>query len=139
MDTIQLLPLIAGGLFALFLAYAAFGKSEQTQYAWVLPAALSSLFLGISLQAILTEGPLGFWPEHTRNHWGNQIWCDLLLAASIGWVFVIPQAKALKMRLAFWLLLILATGSIGFLAMVSRMLYLRDKIGHQPATLASMR
>jgi hypothetical protein len=61
--------------------------------------------------------------------WGNQIWFDLLLAAGIGWFLIVPQAKVLNMRLSLWLVLIVSTGCIGFLAMVARMLYLREHHG----------
>lgn len=70
---------------------------------------------------------LGFWTEHTRNLWGNQIWFDLLLATGIGWFLVMPEAKSLGIRPLPWLLLIACTGSIGFLAMIARLLYLRER------------
>jgi hypothetical protein len=93
----------------------------------LLPAAASLCFLLFSLHAISAEGMLGFWPEHTRNLWGNQIWIDLLLAVGIGWFLIVPQAKALGMRPLPWLVLVACTGCIGFLAMTARLLYLRDR------------
>ncbi|MCX5739995.1 MAG: hypothetical protein NTZ61_16160, partial [Proteobacteria bacterium] len=70
---------------------------------------------------------LGFWTEHTRNLWGNQIWIDLLSAVGIAWFLIVPQAKALGMRPLPWLVLVACTGCIGFLAMTARLLYLRDR------------
>ena len=121
-----LFPTGAATLFLLFSARIISGNSARLKNGWLLPAALSLAFLLFSFQAIVSEGLLGFWTEHTRNLWGNQIWLDLLLAVGIGWFLVVPQAKAQGMRLLPWLLLIVCTGCIGFLAMIARMLYLQE-------------
>lgn len=123
----QVLPLIAGALFILFLIYTAVKADSQIPNGWIVPAFLCAFFLAFSVYAVIAEGPLGFWTEHVRNYWGNQIWLDLLFAASIGWYFAVPEARALGMRPQIWLILITGTGCIGFLAMVSRLLYLREK------------
>ena len=47
--------------------------------------------------------------------------------ASIAWYLVLPQARKLGMSLPFWLLLIISTGSIGFLAMLARLLFLQNR------------
>lgn len=39
---------------------------------WVVPALFSLLFFVFSIGSIIAEGPLGFWPEHTRNMWGTR-------------------------------------------------------------------
>jgi hypothetical protein len=122
----SLLPTIAGGLFMLFGLAVVVKADRHIHKIWLFPAALSLLFLLCSIQAIMTEGLFGFWIEHTRNLWGNQIWLDLLLAVGIGWFLVVPQAKAIGMRPLPWFVLIVCTGSIGFLAMMARLLYLRE-------------
>jgi hypothetical protein len=122
----SLLPAIAGGLAILFGLAVVVKDDRRIQRIWLLPAALSLLFLLFSVQAIITEGLFGFWTEHTRNLWSTQIWLDLLLAVSIGWFLVVPQAKAIGMRPLPWFILIVCTGSIGFLAMMARLLYLRE-------------
>jgi hypothetical protein len=101
---------------------------QQIKNSWLFPATLSLLFLLFSVEAIVSEGLLGFWAEHTRNLWGNQIWFDLLLGISIGWYLIVPQAKALGMHLYLWLALIFCTGCIGFLAMIARLLYLQERL-----------
>ncbi|MBN8493806.1 MAG: hypothetical protein J0M00_20545, partial [Burkholderiales bacterium] len=88
---------------------------------------LSLLFLAFSLWAVWREGPVGFWAEHTRNLWGQQIWFDLLLAAGTAWAALLPQARAAGMRPGFWLLAVVCSGSIGLLAMLARLLYLRER------------
>ncbi len=120
-----MLPIAAALLFVA-LAVAAMRLAERRpKWLWRLPAALCAGFLAFSLFAVSIEGPLGFWPEHTRNLWGNQIWFDLLLAVGIAWFFIVPQARQVGMRLPLWLLLILSTGCIGFMAMLARLLYLQ--------------
>jgi len=122
----SVLPLIAGCVFFIFGMYRVLGNDTPMPRAWLFPAVLAGLFLLFSLYAVAVEGPVGFWPEHTRNVWGNQIWFDLLLAVGIGWFLIVPQAKAVGMRPLPWLILVLCTGNIGFLAMVARLLYLRE-------------
>lgn len=124
----SLLPAIAGGLFILFGLSVATKDDRPIKQIWLLPTALSLLFLLFSIHAIMTEGLFGFWIEHTRNFWGNQIWLDLLLAAGIAWCFAVPQTKAIGMRPLPWFILIVCTGSIGFLAMMARLLYLRENV-----------
>jgi hypothetical protein len=127
MTEISIVPAVAGLAFVAFLMTTS-GSAPVRQRVWLLPAAASLTFLLVTLRAVIAEGPLGFWPEHTRNLWGNQIWLDLLLSASIGWFFIAPQAKALGMRLLPWSFLIICTGSIGFLAFAAKVLYLREHL-----------
>lgn len=95
--------------------------------AWLVPAAASLGFSLFTLVAVVAEGPLGFWPEHERNLWGTQIWIDLCLAVGVGFAALTPHARALRMRLVPWFVLIVCTGSIALLAMAARVLYLRDR------------
>ncbi len=128
MTLVQILPIAAAIGFALtttFIAVRSFSAGGQN--IWLFPAFLSFLFLIWSLYAALREGTTGFWPEHTRTLWGNQIWFDLLFAAGIGWTLIMPRARAQKMILFPWLALIMLTGCIGFLAMLSRLFYLEEK------------
>ena len=127
----SLLPGIAAAFFLLFSIYTLTKNGQQMNNSWLFPAMLSLLFLLFSVKAIVSAGLLGFWVEHTRNVWGNQIWLDLLLGIGIGWYLIVPQARALGMRLYLWLALIVCTGSIGFLAMIARLLYLRERSGKQ--------
>jgi hypothetical protein len=125
MNTV-LIPVAAAVSFLSFSVYVAAGDGVRKKKSWLFPALASFAFLLFSLHAITAEGMLGFWTEHTRNRWGNQIWIDLLSAVGIAWFLVVPQAKALGMRPLPWLVLIACTGCIGFMAMTARLLYLRD-------------
>lgn len=128
-----LIAFLAGGLMAIWGFSYALSKSSPLRSAdWIFPAVLSLTFFGFSLYAILTEGSTGFWVDHTRNAWGNQIWIDLLLAAALGWFLIVPRARAVGMRLVPWFIFVLTTGSIGFMAMLARLLYL-EQGSHEPA------
>lgn len=94
---------------------------------WRVPAALSVLFFAASLLPIASGGVLGFWTEHVRNDWGNQIFVDLLLCAGSAFFLILPRARAVGMNPLLWLLGIGATGSIGLLATLARLLYLEEK------------
>ncbi|MCZ4499719.1 MAG: hypothetical protein JWQ74_2272 [Marmoricola sp.] len=88
-----------------------------------LPAALLALaFAGWSLYAIIDGGVLGFIPEHVGNPWETQIWVDLLILGGTAWYLLQPRLRAAGVRPLPWLPLVLATGSIGMLCLVVRLL-----------------
>lgn len=122
-DVYQVLPIIALALFALFTVVEGLRPSTG----WALAAGICALFLGWSVYTVIVEGPLGFWPNHTQNAWGNQVWFDLLIALAIGWALLLPRARAAGMRTWPWLALIAATGCIGFAAMFARLRYLEAR------------
>jgi hypothetical protein len=128
MTLIQTLPLIAAVAAVLTTGVIAFRSSMVPQKTiWAFPALLCVLFLAWTLFTVATEGLTGFWPEHNRNHWGYQIWFDLLLAIGIGWTLIVPRAREQGMRLFPWLALILLTGCIGVSAMVARLFFLEEQ------------
>jgi len=116
-----MLPLIALAGLAVFVACAIPAATGQI-VRWQVPAALSAGFFAYSLWPVLTIGPLGFWTEHVRNAWGVQIWFDLLCAFGTAWALLAPRARAEGVSPWPWLALILATGSIGLLAMLAYVL-----------------
>lgn len=126
MPLTSVIPVVAG--VATLVALPTIAALDLTRWrgAWVVPAAASLLFLALSAAAVAAEGPLGFWSVHTQSLWGNQVWVDLLLAASVGFTALAPRARALRMRPMRWCVLVLCTGSIGLLAMAARVLFLRD-------------
>lgn len=128
MTSHTLIAVMAAALFLGSTAFVATRDGARTTNLWRVPAALSLGFLLFSLYTVASEGALGFWPEHTRNFWANQIWFDLLLAVGVGWFLLVPQARSLGMRPLPWLALVASTGSIGLLAMLARLLYLRERV-----------
>jgi len=127
MRLVELLPWIAGLGFVATLVVLTRSDAPPSPGAWRVPAGLSLGFLAWSLAAIAIEGPTGFWPEHTRNLWGNQIWFDLLLAAGSAWAMLLPRLRAAGMRPWPWLALTVASGSIGLLATIARLLWLEAR------------
>ena len=121
------LPAIAILLFIAAALKLLLVQDKRRAGSWLVPAVLATLFLGWSLYTVNAEGPFGFWAEHIRNAWGNQIWFDLLLAIAAAWALLLPRARAAGMRPAPWLVLIVCTGSIGLLAMLARCLFLETR------------
>ena len=113
------------GLLLAFGVMAA--KPNLGPRVWIVPAILSILFFALTIDVIVKAGPLGFWSEHLRGPWGAQIWCDLLLAAGTAVALLLPRARAVGMRPIPWILAVLASGSIGLLAMTARCLFLESR------------
>ena len=59
--------------------------------------------------------------------WGNQIWLDLLCAAATAFIVLLPRARAAGMAVWVWLAFLIATGSLGLLAMLARCLWLEGR------------
>jgi hypothetical protein len=119
----HIVPAIGVALVLCTLLPALFRTGALTS-GWKLAAVYCALFAGWSAHAVASGGLTGFWAEHIRNAWSNQIWLDLLAAASLAFLLLLPRARAIGMKPAPWLALVLATGSIGLLAMAARLLWL---------------
>lgn len=124
MDTLyHIMPIVAAVLFL----SAAVAAVHRPTVKWVLPAITSLTFLAWSAHAMIVGGQTGFWVEHTRNAWGNQIWFDLLIGVAVAWTLLVPRAKAVGMPPWPWLALVAATGGIGLTAMFARCCYLESR------------
>lgn len=115
-----------------FLAFLARSTHALEQAApsdgrWALPAGLSLAFFLYSSYTIWLEGPLGFYTEHTRDFWGIQIWFDLLMGVAIAWFLLVSQARKHGMNVVFWMIFVAATGNVGLMAMLARLLWLQEK------------
>lgn len=97
----------------------------------VLAGALSAGFAAFSAVTIATEGLMPVVLNHTTNLWGVQVWYDLLFSLSVALFLILPRARAAGMSIAPWVIFILATASIGLLAMCARLFWLE-----QPQTAA---
>ena len=125
--------LAALALIAIVLAGVLIGRGgEPVPHRWVLPAGLGAALMAWSVYAIVRDGPVGFWTLHTADAWGNQVWFDLLLSFGLVWYFMQPRLRAVGLTPWPWLLLLLATGSIGLLALLARVLYLEQGIRRRP-------
>ena len=92
----------------------------------VLAAALAAGFAAFTALTIAAEGVFPVVLNHTSNLWGVQVWWDLLLSLGVAWFFVVPRARAQGMNLPLWTALVLATASIGLLAMIARLFWLEQ-------------
>jgi hypothetical protein len=93
------------------------------KHLWVVPAVASVLFLGFTLQVMTTESLFGFVTEHCRSGWGLQIFIDLVSAATVALVFSRHACREHNIRQWPWVLLTVATGSIGLFAFAARIFY----------------
>ena len=126
MTLLTLLPILAIIPVVLIAVAAMRAKGRPPRHIWMIPALFSAALTAWTIPAVIREGPLGFLAAHSQTLWGNQVWFDLLMALTMAWVLILPRAKALGMNLPVWLLS-LALGSIGFAAMMARLLYLDEK------------
>lgn len=126
----RLLPPVALIILLAFVLLVASGRHSRLTD-WRAPAALSLLFALWTAHTVASEGLTGFWAEHVRNAWGNQIWFDLLIAFGLAWSSLCPRARALDMRIAPWLIAFLLSGSIALLAMLARILFLEQRAGQR--------
>ena len=128
--TTATLALLAGVAFVIGNALAIARGLPNVIGAWRIPAMLSVAFLLFSAVTIGREGLTGFWPEHSaRGLWGNQIWFDLLLAATACLWLALPRLRAQSMSPWLWLIAIVATGSVGLMAMLAQIWRLESDRG----------
>lgn len=121
--------LALGGLIFAVAAIAVTAMRRDTPGSSLLAASLSAGFAAFTIVTIASEG---VWPvivNHTSNLWGLQVWFDLLFSLSVAFFFVLPRARAAGMNTGLWTLFVLATASIGLLAMVARLFWLEQAEG----------
>lgn len=127
MTHLEILPIAAALAFLFLTVFRLAAINAPPRGNWVLPAGLSIVFAAYTGVALVREGVIGFWTNHTANMLGNQVWFDLLLALGMIWFLVAREAKNLGMRLPLWLLFIVCSGSIGTFAMIARFTYLKER------------
>lgn len=109
----------------LIIALLALKKDGVMQKnAWIITTLFSVVFTTWTLVAFFNEGVIGLWTTISQSFWDNQVWFDLLFALSIGWILILPRAKAAGMNLVPWFLFTFCSGSVGFSAMFARLLFL---------------
>jgi len=114
---------LAGALIAIGFVLA----RPQARANAHLAAALSAGFAAFTAVVLASEGVLPVWENHTANLWGVQVWWDLLIAVTIALVLIAPRARAAGMNLPLWGLLVVATASIGLLALCARLFWLEAR------------
>ncbi len=128
MTLLELLPILAALGFVVYNGRLLASDGSVGRHSWILPATLSTAFLLFSIYAIAVEGVAQFWVNHTTTFVGNQVWIDLLLAISIAFTFMAPEARRLGMRPGLWLVAICLTGCIAVLFMLARMFWIKSHL-----------
>ena len=137
MSLLEILPILAALGFVVYNSRHLASDGSPSTRSWILPAALSLVFLLFSLFSVAAEGLSQFWINHTRTYVGNQVWFDLLLAISIGFSFMAPEARRLGMRPALWLVAICLTGCVALLAMLARIFWIKARLPGPQASQVS--
>ena len=124
-------PIVATlGFVAFAVSLAVMPRRAETAphpRAWIFPATLCVVFSAWTAFAFVNEGVIVVAQEISRSLWSNQIFIDLLLAGGIALAFVVPEARRLGMKPLPWVIATAATGCIGLLAMLARLLFLRAR------------
>ncbi|AUX70245.1 hypothetical protein CHX26_12740 [Porphyrobacter sp. HT-58-2] len=118
------LALAGGGLICAVAAILAIMLRPTAPGSALLAAALAAGLAAFSAVTIFAEGVVPVILNHTSNLWGVQVWWDLLLSLSVAFFLIVPRARAQGMNLLPWTIFILATASIGLLAMCARLFWL---------------
>jgi hypothetical protein len=121
---VPFLALAAGGLVCALIAIASVLLKARVTGSAALAAALAAGFAAFTAITIAVEG---VWPvaiNHTSNLWGVQVWWDLLIAVTLALFLIAPRARAQGMNLMLWTAFVVATASIGLLAMCARLFWL---------------
>jgi hypothetical protein len=119
-----LIALFAGGFVAALIAIGSIILRDQKLGSAALAAALCGGFAAFTAGTIYSEGVLPVLANQTSNMWGVQVWWDLLIAITIGLFLVAPRARKVGMNLPLWIVFVVATASIGLLAMIARLFWL---------------
>lgn len=119
-----LTALFTGGFLVAVAAIISIVMRDQKVGSAALAAALCGGFAAYTAATIYAEGLLPILANQTSNLWGVQVWWDLLIAITIGLFLIAPRARAQGMNLPLWTVFVVATASIGLLAMVARLFWL---------------
>lgn len=125
------LALFAGGFLVALVAIGAVLVRRETIGSAALAAALAAGFAAYTAVTILTEGVMPVIANHTANLWGVQVWWDLLISVTVALFLIAPRAHAAGMNLPLWTLFVVATASIGLLAMCARLFWLESRAAEQ--------
>lgn len=126
------LPLVLVGLVFAVAAILSVWLRPDARGSAALAATLSAGFAAFTAITIARDGVMPVIVNHTANLWGVQVWWDLLLSVGIAFFLIAPRARAQGMNLPGWMLFVLATASIGLLAMAARLFWL-ERANASPA------
>lgn len=119
-----LIALFAGGFLAALIAIGSIVLRDSRIGSAALAAAICGGFIAFTAGTIYSEGLTPIFTNQTSNLWGVQVWWDLLIAVTVALFLIAPRARKVGMKLPLWILLVVATASIGLLAMAARLFWL---------------
>ena len=128
-----LLALAAGGLACAVAAILTIAARPGAPGNVLLTGSLAAGFAAFTVVTIAAEGVFPVVLNHTANLWGVQVWWDLLFSLSVATFLILPRARAVGMNLPLWVAFILATASIGLLAMAARLFWLEQADAREAA------
>ena len=121
------LALAGGGLIAGVAAILSSALRSAPRGSVLLAGVLSAAFAGFTAVTIAAEGVFPVILNHTSNLWGVQVWWDLLFSLGIAFFLILPRARAQGMNVPLWTAFVLASASIGLLAMCARLFWLEGQ------------
>lgn len=127
------LALAGGGLLAGVAAILMIALRPGAPGNALLAGTLSAGFAGFTAVTIASEGVFPVILNHTGNLWGVQVWWDLLFSLGVAFFLILPRARAQGMNVPAWTAFVLATASIGLLAMAARLFWLEQDGAKQAA------
>jgi hypothetical protein len=127
MTLLQILPILVYALAIVTILVATSMTGAPRPGLWRYPALLGAVFALFSVATVAQDGLVTFWDNHTANLTGNQVWFDLLAATSIGFVCLLPRARAVGMRPWPWAIATIATACVALLPMLARVLWLEEQ------------
>ena len=122
---------------AAVLAFAVIVVQQKVVGNALIAAVLAAGFAGFTAVQIGTEGAAMFWTNLSANLTGVQVWWDLVSAVLVALFLLIPRARAAGMQVLPWSLLVIATASIGLLAMCARLFWLERQAAAQAGAAAA--
>ncbi len=101
---------------------------------WPIALTVCVAFAAFTAWVIAHAGFGGLFALYEVNAWTVQLTADLVCALVAGLVFVAPRARRAGVGMAPFVVLTVLTGSIGFLALVARVLY-REAVADSPSVV----
>ena len=102
-------------------------KARVSWPGWLVPAAVAAVLAAGAGVTVADAGLFGFGPLLTASPWGLQLWVDRLACLTAAFFLLQNRARAAGMKSEVWVLVVIATGGIGLLAMLARTVQLERR------------
>jgi hypothetical protein len=102
-------------------------KARVSWPGWLVPAAVAAILAAGAGLTVADAGLFGFGPLLTASPWGLQLWVDRLACLAAAFFLLQNRARAAGMKSEVWVLVVIATGGVGLLAMLARTVQLERR------------